>query len=238
MKYGAAAVEEGWRRAAAQVSLPEVHRSLVVPPRHRSGASCSRLPVRDSWSPSATWIRVTGPPTWRAARNLVTRCCASIMISNLMAILLQHLCIKLGIATGRDLAQACRDHYSQPTVWFLLGSSANSPSRRAIWRRWSARPSRLQSALWNSAGLGLLYYRARRARVLYLQNKGFRYIEALVIALIVVIGGPVSRWNSFFPNRAFSESLSGLFRALTDPHQSPEMLYVSIGILGRDGHAP
>ncbi|MEI9865826.1 MAG: divalent metal cation transporter [Limisphaerales bacterium] len=36
-----------------------------------------------------------------------------------MAILLQHLCIKLGIATGRDLAQACRDHYSTPTVWFL-----------------------------------------------------------------------------------------------------------------------
>ena len=42
-----------------------------------------------------------------------------IMISNLMAILLQHLCIKLGIATGRDLAQACRDHYSKPAVWFL-----------------------------------------------------------------------------------------------------------------------
>jgi manganese transport protein len=42
-----------------------------------------------------------------------------ILISNLMAILLQHLCVKLGVATGRDLAQACRDHYSKPTVWFL-----------------------------------------------------------------------------------------------------------------------
>ena len=42
-----------------------------------------------------------------------------IMISNLMAILLQHLCIKLGVATGRDLAQACRDHYPRPLVWFL-----------------------------------------------------------------------------------------------------------------------
>ena len=42
-----------------------------------------------------------------------------IMISNLMAILLQHLCIKLGVATGRDLAQACRDHYPRPVVWFL-----------------------------------------------------------------------------------------------------------------------
>src|SRR5205814_10065939 len=44
---------------------------------------------------------------------------AVIMISNLMAILLQHLCIKLGVATGRDLAQACRDHYSTLTVWSL-----------------------------------------------------------------------------------------------------------------------
>ena len=42
-----------------------------------------------------------------------------VMISNFMAILLQHLCIKLGVATGRDLAQACRDHYPMPVVWFL-----------------------------------------------------------------------------------------------------------------------
>ena len=42
-----------------------------------------------------------------------------VMISNLMAILLQHFCIKLGVATGRDLAQACRDHYARPVVWFL-----------------------------------------------------------------------------------------------------------------------
>ena len=40
-----------------------------------------------------------------------------ILISNLMAIILQSLCAKLGIVTGRDLAQACRDHYSIPTVW-------------------------------------------------------------------------------------------------------------------------
>src|SRR5207247_6876869 len=45
-----------------------------------------------------------------------------ILISNLMAILLQGLAAKLGIATGRDLAQACRDHYSRPTsiaLWVL-----------------------------------------------------------------------------------------------------------------------
>ncbi len=41
-----------------------------------------------------------------------------ILISNLRAILLQHLCVKLGIATGRDLAQACRDHCPRSVVWF------------------------------------------------------------------------------------------------------------------------
>jgi NRAMP (natural resistance-associated macrophage protein)-like metal ion transporter len=41
------------------------------------------------------------------------------LISNLVAMFLQHLCVKLGVASGRDLAQACRDHYSKPTVWFL-----------------------------------------------------------------------------------------------------------------------
>src|SRR5207247_6555386 len=44
---------------------------------------------------------------------------SALIISNLVAILPQHLCIKLGVATGRDLAQACRDHYPRPVVWFL-----------------------------------------------------------------------------------------------------------------------
>ena len=64
-----------------------------------------------------------------------------ILISNLMAILLQGLASKLGIVTGRDLAQACRDHYSQPVVW-CSGCSARSPSPRATSPKSSARPSR------------------------------------------------------------------------------------------------
>ena len=64
-----------------------------------------------------------------------------VLISNLMAMFLQALSAKLGIATGRDLAQACRDHYSR-RMSISFGSSANWPSPPAIWRKFWARPSR------------------------------------------------------------------------------------------------
>ena len=64
-----------------------------------------------------------------------------IMMSNLMAILLQHLCIKLGVVTRRDLAQACRDHYSPADSSGSSGSSASWPSPPATSPRSSARRS-------------------------------------------------------------------------------------------------
>src|SRR5471030_2894130 len=105
--------------ATAEPSLPEVHSSVGI----------SRSPIY--------WRRLLGflgpgflisvgymdPGNWATdiagGSQFGYTLLSVIMISNLMAILLQHLSIKLGIATGRDLAQACRDHYSTPTVWFL-----------------------------------------------------------------------------------------------------------------------
>ena len=83
------------------------------------GASCSRSRDRATWWPSDTWIRATGRPISPAARASATRCSASILLSNLMAMLLQALALKLGIVTGRDLAQACRDHYSRRVSFAL-----------------------------------------------------------------------------------------------------------------------
>ncbi len=65
-----------------------------------------------------------------------------IMASNLMAILLQSLALKLGIAAERDLAQACRDRYSTSGQLCPSGSSPRSPLPPAIWRRWLDRPLR------------------------------------------------------------------------------------------------
>jgi manganese transport protein len=111
-----------------------------------------------------------------------------ILISNLMAILLQSLCARLGIVTGRDLAQACRDHYSRPVtvvLWLLCEVAICACD--------------LAEVIGSAIALNLLFKiplvwgvcitALDVLVILYLQNKGFRYIEALVITLILVIGG-------------------------------------------------
>jgi manganese transport protein len=152
-----------------------------------------------------------------------------IMISNLMAILLQHLCIKLGVATGRDLAQACRDHYSTATVWALW-----------ILCEIAIAACDLAEVVGSAIGLQLLFgiplvwgciiTALDVLAVLYLQTKGFRYIEAIVITLIVMIGG------CFAAELIFSKpSVTGILAGFVPgPHivANQGMLYVSIGILG------
>src|SRR6202161_943503 len=109
-----------------------------------------------------------------------------VMLSNFMAILLQHLCIKLGIATGRDLAQACRDHYSTPTVWSLWIICEIAVAACDL-----AEVVGSAIALQLLFGIPLVWGCIITAldvlAVLYLQNKGFRYIEALVVTLIATI---------------------------------------------------
>ena len=152
-----------------------------------------------------------------------------VLISNLMAILLQHLCIKLGVGTGRDLAQACRDHYSTPTVWFLwilceiaiaacdlaeiVGSAIALQLLFGI------------PLVWGCAitGLDVLL-------VLFLQGKGFRYIEAVVITLIATIGSCFAA-ELFFSKPSLTGILFG-FIPSTEIITHPGMLYVAIGIIG------
>ena len=152
-----------------------------------------------------------------------------VMISNCMAILLQHLCIKLGVATGRDLAQACRDHYSRPTVWALW-----------ILCEIAIAACDLAEVVGSAIGLQLLFgiplvwgcviTALDVLAVLYLQNKGFRYIEALVITLILTIG------TCFAIELILSKpSIIGVALGFVPGPRiilNQEMLYVSIGILG------
>src|SRR5262250_114721 len=109
----------GWRLPAGSRSLPEVHGSIDVP----AGASFWRKMLAFAGPGFLVAVGYMDPGNWATdlaggARFGYTLLCV-IMISNLMAILLQHLSVKLGIVTGRDLAQACRDHYPKPLVWFL-----------------------------------------------------------------------------------------------------------------------
>src|SRR5204863_151070 len=111
-----------------------------------------------------------------------------ILLSNLMAILLQGLAAKLGIATGRDLAQACRDHYSRPVSLFLW-----------VLCEIAIAACDLAEVIGSAIGLNLLFgiplpwgfaiTAADVIIVLFLQHHGFRYVEALVVALIATIAG-------------------------------------------------
>ena len=152
-----------------------------------------------------------------------------ILFSNLMAVLLQGLASKLGIVTGRDLAQACRDHYS-PRVSFMLWvmceiAIAACDLAEVIG---SAIALNLLFGISMPVGIGLTALDV--LIVLYLQNKGFRMLEALVIALVAVVGGCflfeliISRPDMGEVAKGFVPSIEVL--------RNHEMLYIGIGILG------
>src|SRR5713101_7868920 len=176
-----------WRRSAGEVSLPEVHRSIVVP----TTASFWRKLIAFSGPGFLVAVGYMDPGNWATdlagGARFGYALLSVVMISNLMAILLQHLCIKLGVATGRDLAQACRDHYPRPVVWFLW-----------IICEIAIAACDLAEVVGSAIGLQLLFgiplvwgciiTALDVLAVLYLQQKGFRYIEALVITLIATIG--------------------------------------------------
>ena len=218
-----------WRKPAGQVSLAEVHRSIVVP----TTASFWRKLFAFSGPGFLVAVGYMDPGNWATdlagGAKFGYALLAVVMISNLMAILLQHLCIKLGVATGRDLAQACRDHYSTPTVWFLwiLCEIAISACDLA---EVVGSAIALQLLFGIPLVWGCVITCLDVLAVLYLQNKGFRYMEALVITLIATIG------SCFAAELIFSKpSFVGVMLGFApSPHivTNQAMLYIGIGIIG------
>jgi manganese transport protein len=152
-----------------------------------------------------------------------------VVISSLMAIFLQHLALKLGVATGRDLAQACRDHF-HPAITLALW----------VGQEIAIAACDLAEVIGSAIALNLLFglplvwgvclTACDVLAVLYLQNKGFRLVEALVITLIGVIA--VSFGIQMFLSKPdFGAMASGLLPSSELLHNR-EMLYVAIGILG------
>ncbi|MGQ0767553.1 MAG: Nramp family divalent metal transporter, partial [Gemmatimonadota bacterium] len=152
-----------------------------------------------------------------------------ILISNLMAVLLQGLSSKLGIVTGRDLAQACRDHYSKPVamaLWVLCEIAIAACDLAEIIGTAIA----LQLLFGIPLPWGVAITALDVLLVLYLQNKGFRLLEALVIALIAVVG--FSFLFELFISRPSVSGVFGGFIPSPEILRNPEMLYIAIGILG------
>jgi len=218
-----------WRLEALTPSLPEVHRSLTVP----KTASFWRKMVAFAGPGFLVAVGYMDPGNWAtdlaAGSKYNYSLLSVIMISNLMAILLQSLAVKLGVVTERDLAQACRDHYSKP-VSFLLWIGCEIAIAACDLAEVIGTAIALQLLFGIPLLIGVCLTAADVLIILFLQNRGFRYIEALVISLIGVIA------FCFGLEILFSRpELAGIARGFapsTDILRDPGMLYIAIGILG------
>jgi manganese transport protein len=152
-----------------------------------------------------------------------------VLISNLMAILLQALCVRLGVATGRDLAQACRDYYSKPvgiTLWLLCEIAIVACD--------------LAELLGSALALNLLFGIPMAVGVclttldvlllLWLQNKGFRFTEAIIVTLVATIA--VCFGIQVFVSQPEWAILAVGLVPTTPIVTNPAMLYIAMGILG------
>ena len=210
-------------------SLPEVHGTVAVP----HGAGFFRKMLAFAGPGYLVAVGYMDPGNWATdlagGSKYGYTLLSVIMISNLMAILLQALSVRLGIASGRDLAQACRDTYSRPVtfvLWVLCEIAiAACDLAEVIGAAIALKLLFGLPLIW-----GVLLTSADVLIVLYLQNHGFRYVETLVIALIVAIAGSFAI-NLWIAQPVMSEVFAG-FIPHTDILRDRDMLYIAIGILG------
>src|SRR4051795_5015188 len=179
--------EGGWYSVSQFPSLPEVFRTVAVP---KAGNPLRKLFafVGPGYLVAVGYMDPGNWATDLAGGSAFGYTLLSVvLLSNLMAILLQSLCAKLGIVTGRDLAQACRDHYSKPVsfgLWLMCEFAICACD--------------LAEVIGSAIALNLLFKiplvwgvcitALDVLLVMYLQNKGFRFLEALVITLTLTIG--------------------------------------------------
>jgi manganese transport protein len=221
--------EFAWRYPRTSPSLPESHQSIAVP----KGPGFWRKALAFAGPGYMVAVGYMDPGNWATDLAGGSRfgytLLSVILISNLMAILLQSLALKLGIVTGRDLAQACRDHYSRPVsfvLWVLCEIAIAACDLAEV----------IGSAIALNLlfGIPLIWGVCLTALdvllILLLQNKGFRYLEAFVIALVAVIGVCFAV-ELFMAQPALAAVMKGLVPT-TQIVTNPLMLYIAIGILG------
>jgi manganese transport protein len=220
--------DSGWRQDRHSPSLPEVHGSVAT-----NKIGFWRKLLAFSGPGYMVAVGYMDPGNWATdlagGSQFGYTLLSVILISNFMAILLQALTVKLGVATGRDLAQACRDHYSKPVsfvLWVLCELAICACD--------------LAEVIGSAIALNLLFKiplvwgvcitALDVLLVLYLQNKGFRFLEALVITLTVTIGVCFAM-EILYAQPAIGAILSG-FIPRTQVVTNGDMLYIAMGILG------
>jgi manganese transport protein len=210
-------------------SLPESHRTIPF----SSGASWFRKILAFAGPGYLVAVGYMDPGNWATdiggGSKFGYTLLSVILISNLMAMFLQALSAKLGIATGRDLAQACREHYSRRTGLFLW-----------VVCEIAIAACDLAEVLGSAVALKLLFGLPLLAGVLItafdvlivlaLQGRGFRLIEAFVVTLIASIAACFA-YEIFFAHPLWREAAIG-FIPRAEILRNREMLYIAIGILG------
>jgi manganese transport protein len=217
------------RDGRAIPSLPEANATLTVP----QGVSFWRKMLAFSGPGYLVAVGYMDPGNWATDLAGGSRfnytLLSVIMISNLMAILLQALALRLGIVTGRDLAQACRDHFSRPVsfvLWILCEIAIIACDLAEVIG--SAIALNLLFGIPLVSGVLLTAFDVML--LLMLQNRGFRWLEAVVIALLATIGVSFTA-QIIFAHPALAEIARG-FVPSGQIVTNPEILYIAIGILG------
>jgi manganese transport protein len=221
--------EPGWRLARTLPSLPEVFASVRVP---RTSSFWRKL-LAFAGPGLMVSVGYMDPGNWATdlagGAQFGYLLLSVVLISNFMAILLQHLSLKLGIATGRDLAQACRDHFSRPValvLWILCEIAIAACDLAEVIGSAIA----LNLLFGIPLLVGVLLTSADVLVVLLLQNRGFRYIESLIAGLIFIIGACFA-YELVVSQPAIAGMLGGLLPSLQIV-TNPTALYIAIGILG------
>jgi len=221
--------DKDWRLKRVAVSLPEVFSSIKVP---KNGSSFRKmmafvgpgLMVAVGYMDPGNWATdIAGGSSFGYTLLSV------ILISNLFAILLQHLALKLGIVTGRDLAQACKDSYSKPVsfiLWVLCEIAIAACDLAEVIG--SAIAINLLFGI--PLTVGIIITILDVLILLLLQNKGFRYLEAFVGGLIFIIFCCFA-YELMMSKPVFADVVNGLLPT-TEIITNDKMLFIAIGILG------
>jgi manganese transport protein len=222
------APEQGWRRSRVAPSLQEVYRSVPV-----SGAGFFRKLLAFAGPGYLVAVGYMDPGNWATdlagGSKFGYSLLSVVLVSNLIAVLLQGLASKLGIVTGRDLAQACRDHYPRPVavvLWVLCEIAIAACDLAEVIG--SAIALKLLFGL--PLPIGVLATGLDVLLLLALQHRGVRLLEALVITLIATIG--LCFLFEIILSRPGVAAIAAGFLPTRDIVGNRDMLYIAIGILG------
>lgn len=225
----AADTDEGWRRERGDASLSDVHRSIAVrtagPGWRRAAAFVGPgYLVAVGYMDPGNWATSLAGGSKFGYTLLVVA-----LISNIMAVVLQALCARLAIGSGRDLAQACRDAFPRPvayTLWFMAELAIIATDIAEV----IGTAIGLNLIFGIPLELGVLITALDVFLILYLQKLGFRWVEALIITLLGVIALCFGI-QIFLANPDWAAVIKG-FAPTTEIVTNPEMLYLALGILG------